>query len=395
MHTLTDSQKTAAVSLLQDLVRIDSANDSREESIRRRSEERIIGHLAHRLTGWGMEVSLHEVWPGRANLTAHWPDQHGAHSVAFEAHADTVGVGGMRIDPFGAELREGRIWGRGACDAKGPLAAFLAALDIARQSGRRFADKIHVVVTIGEESGCDGATALMRSGFRVDACVVGEPTRCRLVTAHKGALWFKLVASGVPSHTAMPESGRNAIYAMSRAVRFVEERFSRQLMGQDHPLLGHPTIAVSTIFGGQAFNIVAARCEAGIDYRFLPGQSHEAMVRQFERELKAALPGDADAFEVTEVRGYPPMEADPTGPLVRNLLAGCRELTGQDSPEGVYYFADSGPFNEAGIRCVVFGPGDIAHAHKAEEFIELEQYYLAIEVALNWLRRHADQSMLG
>jgi acetylornithine deacetylase len=395
MHTLTDSQKAMAVSLLQELIRIDSANEDREGSIRRRSEERIINHLVHRLIGWGMQADLQEVWPGRPNLTAHWPDQHGTHSVAFEAHADTVGVRGMTIDPFGAEVRDGRIWGRGACDAKGPLAAFLAALEIARQSGRRFADKIHVVVTIGEESGCDGAAALMRAGFRVDACVVGEPTRCRLVTAHKGALWFKVVASGAPSHTAMPEKGRNAIYAMSRAVRFVEEQFSRRLMDQTHPLVGHPTIAVSTISGGQAFNIVAPRCEAGIDWRFLPGQSHEQILRQFERELKAALPDDADAFEVTDVQGYPPMEADPTSPLVRNLLAGCRELTGQESPEGVYYFADSGPFHQAGIQCVVFGPGDIAHAHKAEEFLELDQYFLAIEVVLNWFRRHADQSILA
>jgi len=177
-------------------------------------------------------------------------------------------------------------------------------------------------------------------------------------------------------------------------VRFVDEQFSRELVGRDHPLLGHPTIAVSMISGGQAFNIVAPRCEASLDCRFLPGESYEQIVRRFEEGLKTTLPGDADAFELADVRGYPAMEADPNGPFVRNLLAVCGELTGQSAPEGVHYFADSGPFSQAGIQCVVFGPGDIAHAHKSEESLGLDQYFLAIETALNWLDRHADRSML-
>lgn len=395
MGQLTDAQQAAAVSILQDLIRIDSANESRTASNERRAEERIIAHLSGVCRQLGMAVALHEVWPGRCNLTAHWPDQDGTHSVAFEAHADTVGVGGMTIEPFAADVRDQKVWGRGACDAKGSLAAFISALKIARERGQRFADKIHLIATIGEETGCDGAAALMDSGFRVDACIVGEPTRCQLVTAHKGALWFKLIAHGVPSHAAMPEIGRNAIYAMGRAIHFVEERYSRRLAEQSHPLVDRPTIAVSMVSGGQAINIVAPRCEASIDCRFLPGQAYEDVLGEFERELKTALPDDADAFELADVRGHPAMQVDPNGPLVRNLLAGCGDLTGQTEPKGVYFFADSGPFHRAGIQCVLFGPGDIADAHKAEEFLALEQYTLAVEMVLGWLERHADRSMLA
>ncbi len=395
MPQLTDSQQAAAVALLQDLVRIDSANASVPAANERRAEERIVAHVSDVCRGLGMTVTLHEVWPGRCNLTAHWPDQQGTRTVAFEAHADTVDVGGMTTDPFAADVRDGKVWGRGACDAKGPLAAFLSALTIARERGQRFADRIYLIVTIGEETGCHGAAALMDSGFRVDACVVGEPTRCRLVTAHKGALWFKLVASGVPSHAAMPDNGRNAIYAMGRAIRFVEETFGPALAGQVHPLVGRSTIAVSTTSGGQAINIVPARCEASVDWRFLPGQDCDALAGDFERRLHEALPDDADALAVADVRGHAAVEADPDGPLVRNLLAGCRDLTGQDAPEGVHFFADSGPFHQAGVQCVLFGPGDIAHAHKAEEFVAVDEYLLAIETVLSWLGRHADRSMLA
>lgn len=394
MLALTESEKAPAIGILQDLIRIDSTNPSRDASNERRAEEAIIAHVAELCTSIGMEPTLHEVWPGRCNLTAHWPDQHGKRSVGLEAHVDTVGVGGMTIDPFSADVRDGKVWGRGACDAKGSLATFISALRCARARGLRCADKVYLIATIGEETGCDGATALMASGFRVDACVVGEPTRCQVVSAHKGALWFKLIAHGTPSHGAMPDNGRNAIYTMGRAIGFIESKYRPKLAGQPHRLLGSPTISVGTISGGQAVNIVPSRCEVSIDCRYVPGQDHEAVVEDFWHDLRAALPTDADDLEVADVEGYPAMEADPNGPFVRNLLAGCRELTGQSEPAGVYYFADSGPFHRAGIQCVLFGPGDIAHAHKAEEFLEIDQYTLAIETVLNWLAGHQERSLL-
>ena len=395
MPQLTDTQKDLAVSILRDLIRIDSTNPCRSKAIERRAEERIIEHVSALCGGLGMRVALHEVWPGRCNLTAEWPDQRGAKRVAFEAHSDTVDVGGMTTDPFAADVRDGKVWGRGACDAKGSLATYLTALTIARERGRPFADTVCLIATVGEETGCEGAAALMEAGYRVDACVVGEPTRCELVTAHKGALWFKLIAKGRPSHAAMPDEGRNAIYAMGRAIRFVEEQYTQDLAAHTHPLVDKPTMTVSMVSGGQAVNIVAPRCEASIDCRFLPGQSYEDITCDFERKLKAALPDDADALELSDVRGHPAMEADPNGPLVRNLLSVCREMTGQSGPKGVYYFADSGPFAAAGIQCVLFGPGDIANAHKSEEFLDLEEYFLAVETVLNWLDRHADRSMLS
>ncbi len=395
MPQLTDEQRQASLSLLQDLIRIDSTNTTQADSNARRAEERIIQFVSRVCVEMGMEVSLHEVFPGRCNLTAHWPEQKAFTSIALEAHTDTVGVGGMTIDPFAADVGDGKVWGRGACDDKGSLAAFLSALRIARARGRRFADKIHLVATVGEETGCEGAYALADSGFRVDACVVGEPTNCRLVTAHKGALWFRVTAEGVPSHTSVPERGRNAIHAMGRVIRFVEEDFSRRLAGECHPLVGAPTIAVSMISGGQAVNVVPPRCEANVDWRFLPGQDVSTLAAEFERSLRAALPDDADALTVTDVRGHPAVESDPDGPLVRNLLGSCRAVTGQDAPAGVNYFTDSGPLSQARIQCVVFGPGDIANAHGAAEFLELEQFYLAIETVLDWLENHADRSLLG
>lgn len=393
MSKLTDAQRDDALELLRQLVRIDSTNVSPEDSCERRTEERAIAFLSTCCAEIGMEVERRPVWPGRENLTAHWPELRGRRTVAFQAHVDTVGVGGMTIEPFAADIRDGKVWGRGACDAKGSLATFLSALRIARQTDLPLADDVHLIVTIGEETGCEGAMALMDAGFRVDACIVGEPTSCRIVTAHKGSLWFKLVAHGEPSHAAMPEAGRNAIYALGRALGFIEGDYQEALREQMHPLLNHPTVSVGLVAGGQAVNIVAPHAEADVDIRYLPGQSFEDIAGDFLARLRQALPGDT--FEIKDVRGFPAMEADPDGPLVRNLLASCREVTGQAGPEGVHYFADSGPFHAAGVECVLFGPGDIAHAHKAEEFLDLDEYFQAIELVLTWLDRHGERSMLA
>ncbi len=392
MPKLNESQKADALSLLQDLVRIDSTNVSHADSNARRAEEPIIENLSQRCQELGMEVRRHRVQAGRDNLTAHWPELKGRPTVAFQAHVDTVGAGGMTIDPFAADVRDGKLWGRGACDAKGSLATFLAALRIARDAGMPLADDTHLIATVGEETGCEGAIALMEEGFRVDACIVGEPTSCRVVTAHKGSLWFKLVARGEPSHAAMPDAGRNAIYALGRALGFIEGPYQELLRGRRHPLLDHPTISVGLVAGGQAVNIVAPRAEADVDVRYLPGQSHVEIARDFADRLRRALPDDA--FDIEDVRGFPAMEADPDGPLVRNLLACSRDITGQQEPKGVFYFADSGPFHAAGIECVLFGPGDIAHAHKAKEFLDIEEYFQAIELVLTWLERHGERSML-
>ncbi len=386
MSPLTEQQKQQALMLLRELVAIPSVNVGMSRGKSDRPEERIAQFLTDQLESLGMTVERREVSPGRPNLTAHWPEQTGSRSLAFEAHMDTVGVQQMTIDPFTPDVRAGRIYGRGACDTKGSIAAFLTALRIAREQNRPLTDKICFIATMGEETGCEGAAALIEEGFRVDAIIVGEPTNCQLATAHKGALWLTIVAHGASGHAAMPERGRNAISTMARAITAMEEGFAPQLRQARHTLLGSPTLSVGTIRGGELVNVVPARCEASLDCRFLPGQDHRRIVEQLQNHLAGSLPGER--FELADVKAYAPLDTPPNRPLVKKLLTVTREATGQTQPVGVNYFSD------AGIETVLFGPGDPAQAHTADEFLDIGQLYRATEIALEWLARESSQSLV-
>jgi acetylornithine deacetylase len=306
---------------------------------------------------------------------------------------DTVGVKGMTVDPFAARIRDGRMWGRGTCDTKGSMAAFLTALDIAHRRGLAWQDKVYFVATVAEETGCKGAEALVQNGFKVDALVAGEPTMSKLVSAHKGTCWAQLECTGRSAHASLPHAGHNAIYAMAKAIGFVENEYVPSLAARSHPLLGAPTLSVGTISGGVATNIIPDHCTTTLDFRILPDDDPEEVGADFLCRLRQAIP--QERFDLSTVQAQRGMETPVDSPWVRNLLGVCAKNTGQASAEGVHYFADSGPFHAAGIACVLFGPGDIIQAHTADEFLKLDQLYLATEIVLDWLELAAKQSLVG
>lgn len=394
MQRLNDSQKGRVRELLATLVGIPSVVSSRDQANRDRAEEKMGEFLTHHLAGLGMSVDHHEVFPGRSNLMARWPGQGTSRKrLMLEAHMDTVPVEGMTVDPFGAIIRDGRMYGRGTCDTKGSMTAFLAALAIAREQNALPDDTICFVATISEETGCEGATALMGTPFRTDAAIVGEATRCRVVTAHKGPLWLSIETHGRACHASMPDHGVNAIDRMARVVEFVHGPWREHLGAARHPLLGQSTSAVTTIEGGAKINIIPARCRVQIDSRLVPGRTRDDVLASFRHMLTDYL-GDPEAFTISDVTSNPQLDTPSELPFVRKLLDVCREAHGHAAPEGVNYFANSGPFSEAGIASVIFGPGDIAQAHTADEFIELEQLYLATEIILTLLVENAGRSIV-
>jgi succinyl-diaminopimelate desuccinylase len=394
MNHLDENQRRRVRELLAALVNIKSAVASPEQANRDRAEERLAAFLTHHLTGMGMAVDRHEVFPGRANLMAHWPGQGaGGQSLMLEAHMDTVPIEGMSVDPLAAEVRDGRMYGRGTCDTKGSMAAFLTALAIAREGGALPADKLWFASTISEETGCDGASALMTTPFRISAAIVGEPTRCQVVTAHKGPLWLSIETIGRSCHASMPDHGVNAIDLMARVIQFVHGPWREHISRVQHPLLGHSTSVVTLIEGGTKINVLPARCKVLVDTRLIPGRSAEEVLADFQRMLAVHL-GDEHLFVLSDVTASPQLDTPPDAPIVRKLLDVCRPYGGDARPRGVNYFANSGPFSEAGIVSVLFGPGDIAQAHTADEYIELEQLYQATEIVLTLLTENAGGSIV-
>lgn len=393
MSVMGPTRREAAISLLADLVRLPSVNQSTEQANRERAEARVAEYVEKVLEQLGMRVERREVAPGRPNLIGRWDGRAGLPPLTLEAHMDTVGVDEMTVPPFAAEIRGEVMVGRGTCDTKGSLAAFLMALRIAREEGWRFDRPIQLVAAMGEETGCEGALALVAEGTELGWVVVGEPTSCEVVVAHKGALWLEVITRGRSAHGSVPSAGRNAIGLMRRVLAYLEDEWVPSLAASQHELLGSPTVNVGLIEGGEKVNVVPARCRIEIDHRVLPGTVAETVVGELTAGLRASLGGSADEVEVRAVKEmFPGFALDPAAPLAARMLGAVRETGIEAVPRGVSYFSDAGPFAVAGSPTVVFGPGDIRQAHGPEEFVPLAELVRAVEVVVGLLKTFRSDS---
>jgi acetylornithine deacetylase/succinyl-diaminopimelate desuccinylase-like protein len=323
-----------------------------------------------------LDVEFQPVAKGRSNLLARLsPRGKVRQRVLLAPHLDTVNATEEQFTPG---KRNGRVFGRGACDTKGSVATMFTALCEMAQSGQRPADtEITFVGLVDEEHGQAGSRALVASGLRADLAIVGEPTRLEVVTAHKGTLWLELETRGKAAHGSWPELGRNAIHTMARIVDLLQTTYAKELRRRRHPLLGCATVSVGAICGGTQANIVPDRCTILIDRRTLPGETSAGVRREFmaalrRRNLQAA-------FVEKRLPDCLPLETNPKLPLVARFL----ESVGQRKPVGVRYFCDASVLGGGGIPSVVFGPGDIAQAHTADEWVSVE----ALERGKGLLRR--------
>ena len=363
--------------LLRELIALPSVNPAflpTQDS--RAGEQRVAEFLASTAARAGLEVDFQTVSPGRSNLLARLsPRGIARQRVLLAPHLDTVNAADEQFTP---RKRNGRLFGRGACDTKGSVAAMLTALIEMAKAGLRPAEtEIIFAGLVDEEHAQAGSRALVASGLRADLAIVGEPTRLELVTAHKGTLWLELETRGKSAHGSCPELGRNAVHAMARMVDLLHTAYAAQLRRRRHWLLGCGTVSVGAICGGTQANIVPDHCSILIDRRTLPGET-EAGVR---RELLGVLRSQnlKASFAKQRVPACLPLETDPKLPLVARFL----QSIGQCQPSGVRYFCDASVLAHGGIPSVVFGPGDIAQAHTADEWISLE----ALERGKRLLRR--------
>ena len=329
-------------------------------------EKNVADFLAATAARAGLEVEFQKVLPGRANIIARLlPKDKIRQTILLAPHLDTVGAAGTQFIP---QRKNGRLHGRGACDTKGSVAAMLAALcELANAKSRPLETEIVFAGLIDEEHAQAGSRALAASGFKADLAIVGEPTKLQVVTAHKGSLWLELATRGHAAHGATPHLGKNAVHEMTRIVDALETDYAAQLKQRKHKLLGAGTVNVGTISGGTQPNIVPDGCVISIDRRTLPGET-EAGVR---REITALLQAKKLSAKISSAKLAPalPLETDFKLPLVQTFLRAAK----QKKSLGADYFCDAAVLSAGGIPSVVFGPGDIAQAHTADEWISLAE----------------------
>ena len=351
--------------ILERLVRIPSETGQEEDVARA---------IAGVCEGAGLDVSMQEVAAGRPNVLATWHGGRGPHTI-LTGHMDTVPVGeGWTRDPHGATTHDGKLYGRGACDMKGGLAAMLGAIVALNSRNEKPAGSVTLAAVVGEEEDSAGTRALVKRGIKADRAVLSEPTAMELVVSNRGLLNYRIVVKGASVHASAPALGHNAISAAAR-IAIELESANDELAKQAHPLFGPPSLTVGTIHGGTRPYVVPDRCEIEVDRRLNPGETADQAVKQIEEAIERArkqLPW----LEAEVVAGpdYLPFEIPADAPLV-HAMQRAMAAVGVPARISSWRAASDAGFlvHGAGIPCVLFGPGDIEQAaHRPDEWTDLE-----------------------
>jgi len=364
--------KYSTTDLLRELIRIPSCNPDSPAGTPHIGEGRIADWLRKFLENAGATVVLEEILPNRPNLIARFAPVDGRPRVLLGPHLDTVGVAGMTVEPFAAELRDGRVWGRGACDTKGPMAAMLCGW---LEQAEWLVDSpvaVDFAAFMGEESGQWGSKDFAkRHGGDYRFAIIGEPTSMRTVRATKGSVWATLRTHGKATHSSQPHCGENAALKLAHAVVALDARLPEELARFTHPMLGISTMNIGTFHSGSRPNIVPDLAEAELDMRITPSLVDAGgaltLLESMVREL--GLP-----IEIVNAHENPPMETPADHPDVRLLEAhGCESTSAP-------WFSDAAHLSAGGVPSVCLGPGSIDQAHTADEFIDVAELEAGAEV---------------
>jgi acetylornithine deacetylase/succinyl-diaminopimelate desuccinylase-like protein len=348
-----------------------------------RGEAELGRFVADYLAALGCQVSMQEVLPGRSNVIATLPVPGATKSVLLEAHLDTMPLEPMP-DALQPRIVDGRVYGRGACDTKGSLAAMMYAMKLMSEHRHELRCQPTLMGSVDEEHKSRGIHAFVASmPMRLDGAVVGEPTNLCPAIIHKGLLRWRMRALGKAAHTSRPQEGNNAIYQMVELIAQLRAQIDTRLPAKAHPMAGPPVMTVSMIQGGTVVNMVPPECAIDIDRRTLPG------------ELQADVLGEIDALVARLMRQHPdfnlvreePFLIDPAldtpadSGIAQAVLRACRTITGPRELCAVPYGSDASKLQAvAGVPAVVLGPGGINQAHTADEWVEIRELVVGAEL---------------
>jgi len=374
---MTDS----TISLLEALVAIDSVNPSLVAGAA--GEREVARRIAVELIDAGLKVHVDDAAPGRPNVIGLLEGRSPGPALMFCGHMDTVGVTGMR-DPFRPVERDGRVYGRGAQDMKGGLAAMVAAAATIAKDGLP-RGRLLVAAVVDEEHASVGAEALVRQ-WRADAAVVTEPTGLDVAVAHKGFEWIEVETIGRAAHGSRPRDGRDAILRMGRVLGHLES-LDRRLQSQPaHPLLGTASLHASTIAGGQELSSYPERCTLQVERRTLPGEPSGVGLAEIRGIVDRLREEDAEfAADARLMFGRGGYEIAAAHPLPELLTRAAAAEGARPQRVGMSFWSDAAILAAAGIPTVLFGPGG-AGLHSTEEYVNVDDVRVCREALVRLAR---------
>lgn len=368
--------------LLSDLVSICSYD----------SEQRVVEYIAGRLQKIGVKYEINEVAPARQNLIASTGE--GEKTLIFNTHTDTVPPGNMenwKYPPLKL-TRDGKdLFGLGSCDAKGSLASMLAAFEALACNASSLNGRVMLQAVCCEETRARGTLAEVRRGISADAAIIGEPTGLVPRIGHKGGLGLEITVFGKAAHGSAPQEGINAISGMAGLIRSLDA-LAEDISKRSDPMFGSPSLAVTKISGGQATNVIPDKCTITLDRRLIPGETLEDALNEVSAVLDKEKSSSPLIASIKKTIGIEPCKIsleEPIVKVVKDSIAQVRGITQKFS--GFTACCDMWCLKEgAGIPTVILGPGKLSMAHKANEYISLDELYLAAKIyaaiALNWLK---------
>ena len=366
-----------AIALTEALVAIDSRNPRLVPNAP--GEGECARFLAQVLSGWGFAVSLTDVAPGRPNVLARIGPT-GSSPLVLNGHLDVVGADGMIHAPFEPVSRGDQLFGRGSTDMKGGVAAMCVAAARAATRGA-LSSEIIVAAVCDEEFESIGTRALLADGLTATGAIITEPTRMAVCPAHKGFAWIEVVFQGRAAHGSAYDVGVDAVRHAGLLLAALDRFEHTVLTTRHHALLGRPSLHAAMIAGGTGWSTYAEQCTLRIERRTLPGETAAQAVAEVQA-LCADVARSAENFHATVslVCAQPPSDLDVNAPLTRAVVSAARTDDQEVAINGLGCWTDAALFNAAGIPALCFGPGDIARAHSAEEWVERSQIERATQV---------------
>lgn len=371
------ADKQQLMTLLQDLIRIESVNPSLVAG--GTGESGVARHIGQCLASMGLEVCYQDVGAGRLNVVGRLKGSGQGPSLMLNGHMDTVSLAGMTIDPLEPVVRDGKVYGRGSVDMKGGLTAMIGAVDAIIRAGVRLPGDLIVAGVADEEYASLGTEVLVRE-YQADAGIVCERTDLKQCIAHKGFAWIKIDIFGRAAHGSSPKIGIDAIVQAGKLLVEIEKLGTR-LAEHSHSLLGSPSIHASTIQGGQELSSYPAHCVLHLERRTIPGETAETVRREMEDIISSLSQQDPKFQAKAEVYFYrSPMELSPEHPIVQTLTSACQQVMGHvPAFVGASGWLDSAIMAEMGIPTVIFGPAGEGQ-HSAEEWVDFDSVVTAAEV---------------